>query len=150
MPQSLANTLVHIVFSTKFRQEFIDKNIEAALFNHIGGTCKSLRCNTIIVGGYRNHVHIFCRLNRSITQAGLVKEIKVSSSKWIKTQGEKYQNFRWQVGYAIFSVSPSKVHSLKKYIKEQEQHHLQMNFEKEYINALEDHGIAYDEKYVWD
>ncbi len=38
MPQSLVKNYVHIVFSTKKRQPFIDKSIESELHAYLGGT----------------------------------------------------------------------------------------------------------------
>ena len=54
MSQSLSQVYVHIVFSTKHRQNLIDEQIEARLFEYIGGVCKGLECNPIKVGGYIN------------------------------------------------------------------------------------------------
>jgi len=150
MPQSFSNTLIHIVFSTKNRANFIDDNIESELFDYIGTTCNELNCNTIIVGGYRNHVHIFCSLYRPLSQSELVKNIKANSSKWMKTQGVQYADFYWQDGFAIFSVSQSKSTELIKYIQNQRDHHELKSFEEEYIGLLKLHNIAYDEKYLWD
>lgn len=150
MPQSLSNTLVHIVFSTKHRQNFIDDAIEKPLFGYIGNTCNNLKCKTIIVGGYRNHVHIFCSLYRPLSQSELVKEIKSSSSKWMKSQGPAYENFYWQDGYAIYSVSQSKSTGLIDYIKKQKAHHQKKSFQTEYRKLLTLHDTEFDERYVWD
>ena len=150
MPQSLSNTLIHIVFSTKNRQEIIDDDIETHLFGYIGSICNSQNCKTIIVGGYRNHVHIFCSLHRTKSQSDLVKEIKASSSKWIKGQGNQYTNFYWQDGYAVFSVSQSQSGTLIKYIKEQKKHHATKSFQDEYRSLLNLNNISFDEKYIWD
>ena len=150
MPQSLSNTLIHIVFSTKHHQEFIDEEIESKLFGYIGKICNEKNSTTIIVGGYRNHVHVFCRLYRPLSQSDLVKEVKSNSSKWMKTQGQAYENFYWQDGYAVFSVSQSQSSQLVKYIENQRQHHQKISFKDEYRAFLQRHNIEFDERYVWD
>jgi len=150
MPSSFSQTHVHIVFSTKFRIPYIDKSIESELFGYIGQTCNNLKCSTIIVGGYRNHIHVYCYLHRAISQSDLVKEIKMSSSKWIKTKGKKYTSFRWQRGYSIFSVNPRNADRLIRYIKNQELHHKTKKFKQEYRQLLASYQIPYDEKYIWD
>ena len=150
MPQSLSNTLIHIVFSTKHRKEFIDDSIEDSLFGYIGKVCNDKKCKTIKVGGYRNHVHIFCSLYRPLSQSDLVKEIKSYSSKWIKTQGEAYKDFYWQDGFAIFSVSQSNSSEVIKYIQDQRIHHAGLSFQDEYRKLLTLNGIPYDEKFMWD
>ena len=141
---------MHIVFSTKHRADLIDDKIETQLFSYIGGVCNQLKCKTIIVGGYRNHVHIFCSLYRPMSASDLVKEIKTSSSKWMKEQGASYKNFYWQDGYAIFSVSQSHSERLIKYIKNQKEHHTKQKFKDEYREFLKSYNVEFDERYVWD
>ncbi len=128
----------------------IHPEIEHELYQYIGGICHGLECNPVIVGGYRNHVHILCMLSRKIAAMNLLQEIKQSSSKWIKTQGKQYADFYWQDGYGIFSVSQSQVARVTNYIKNQEVHHKAKNFKKEFLTLLKKHDVDYDERYLWD
>jgi REP element-mobilizing transposase RayT len=150
MPQSLVYNYIHITFSTKHRQAFIDNNINAELFGYIGGICKNKECKPIIVGGYKDHIHILCLLSQKIALMNLIEQIKSHSSKWMKTKGKKYQNFYWQRGYGAFSVNPSETEIVKNYIQNQEEHHKNKSFKKEYLAFLKKYKIDYDEKYVWD
>ena len=117
MPQSLSKVYVHIIFSTKNRLSTIDKTIENSLYEYIGGICKGIECNPLIVGGHKNHIHVLCLLSRKVTQMKLLEEIKKQSSKWIKTKGRQYQKFYWQDGYGIFSVNPSETNNVVNYIR---------------------------------
>ncbi len=150
MAQSLSKVYVHAIFSTKYRQNLIDKNIEHRLFSYLGGLCKGLACHPVQVGGYRNHVHILCQLSRTVTQAKLMEDVKKKSSKWIKSQGDAYVNFYWQDGYGIFSVNPYELDVVINYIKNQEAHHQNKSFKKEYRGFLKKYNVEYDERYVWD
>jgi REP-associated tyrosine transposase len=150
MPQSLARNYLHITFSAKNRFSFIDKNIENELFSYIGGICKNLECNPIIVGGHKDHIHILCLLSRKIALMNLIEKIKSSSSKWIKTKGIDYQKFYWQNGYGGFSVNPTEIDIVEKYILQQEEHHQKKTFQDEYRAFLKKYEIEFDEKYVWD
>jgi putative transposase len=150
MPQSLCKICTHIVFSTKHRQPFIDKSIEIELFKYLAGICNNLECLPINVGGYIDHVHILCLLSKKITVIKLLEEIKKSSSKWMKTNGDRYKNFYWQDGYGAFSVNNDDIHIVSKYILNQEQHHNTKSFKNEFRELLDRYGIEYDEKYVWD
>ena len=150
MPQSLSQVYVHIVFSTKHRQDLIDEEIEERLFEYIGGICRGLECNPVKVGGYKNHVHILCTLSRKVTQMKLLEEVKKQSSKWIKEQGMNYAYFYWQDGYGIFSVNKTEVDVVTRYIENQRQHHEAKGFEDEYRAFLKKYNIEYDERYVWD
>jgi len=102
MSQSLTRNYVHIVFSTKFREQLIRDSIKIELFEYLGGVCKHLECNPIRVGGYKDHVHILCILSKKIALMVLLEELKKGSSKWIKTKGNHYTNFYWQAGYGAF------------------------------------------------
>jgi len=150
MPQSLSKVYAHIIFSTKHRKNLINNQIESDLYNYIGGICKDLECNPVQVGGHKNHIHILCLLSRKIAQMTLVQQVKQGSSKWIKTIDEEYANFYWQDVYGIFSVSPKRVDNVIEWIKNQHNHHQKMSFKDEYRKFLNEYGIDFDERYVWD
>ena len=150
MPQSLVKNYVHIVFSTKNRQPFIDQSIKEELHAYLGGTCKELGCPVLAVGGVEDHVHILCMLSRNMALSELVGKVKANSSKWIKTKGEQYANFYWQNGYGAFSVNPTETEVVIKYIQNQEEHHKKRTFKEEYRLFLKKYKVKYDERYVWD
>jgi putative transposase len=151
MAQSLSNVLVHIVFSTKERKPFLrDLDIRNQMFDQLGGTSKTLNCQSIIVGGVEDHIHMLARQSRTIALSDWVKELKRVTSIWIKESSSKYESFAWQSGYGAFSVSQSQSKRVIKYIQEQESHHQTRDFKTEFRELLERHGIEYDERYVWD
>ena len=150
MPQSLSKVYVHIIFSTKNRQNLIDDRIENSLYEYLGGICKGLECNPVKVGGHKNHVHLLCLLSRKVAQMKLLEEIKKQSSKWIKTKGQAYSNFYWQDGYGIFSINPSETDKAIDYIQLQQEHHKHKSFQDEFIAFLKKYQVEYDERYIWD
>ena len=150
MAQSLVKNYIHIVFSTKYREDFIDEKIESELFSYIATICKDMECTALKIGGTDNHIHILCLLSRKLALMKLVQEVKAHSSKWIKTKGKKYENFFWQDGYGAFSVSQKNIVATTKYIENQREHHKNENFKIEFLNILEKYQMEYDEKYLWD
>jgi REP element-mobilizing transposase RayT len=150
MSQSLSKVYVHITFRTKNSQNLITEEIEESLFGYIGGICKGLDCNPVQVGGEKNHIHILCLLSRKISQMQLLEEVKKQSSKWIKTKGSKYSSFYWQDGYGIFSVNPTQVEIVKKYIQNQKEHHKKVTFKEELLAFLKKYDVDYDERYLSD
>lgn len=150
MAQSLSNVLIHIVFSTKHRRQFIDEAIEAELHSYLATICKTLRCPTHKVGGVEDHIHIACSLARTTSISKLVQELKQDSSKWIKTKGDRYHEFAWQNGYGAFSIGQSQLDQLRKYIANQREHHVQESFQDEFRAFLNRYKIDFDERYVWD
>ena len=150
MSQSLSKVYVHITFSTKGRQHFIDDRLCNSLYEYIGGVCKGLECNPVKVGGYTDHIHVLCLLSRKITQMKLMEEIKKQSSRWVKTKDRSYTSFYWQDGYGIFSVNPSEVDAVASYIINQYKHHRKVSFQDEFRAFLKKYNVEYDERYVWD
>lgn len=151
MPQSLANVVLHIVFSTKHRKPFLQSaELKGTMTAYLVGTLQNLDCPSIIVGVVEDHVHILCNLSRTITIAKLVGELKSSSSERIKQEGPSVADFYWQSGYGAFSVSQSNIPQVKAYIANQEEHHRKMTFQEEFRILCERHGLTIDEQYVWE
>jgi len=150
MPQSLAKIYLHIIFSTKNRNNILHPDIENELYKYIAGIMKNLNCTTIKIGGTSNHIHILNIFSRTIPIGKLIGTIKKESSKWIKTKGINYHNFHWPNGYGVFSIAHSQVEAVEKYIKNQKEHHKKMTFQEEYRKFLHKYNVDYDERYVWD
>ncbi len=149
VPQSLANLLTHLIFSTKNRETLlIGKNLQQRTHAYLAAILKDMDCPALVVGGVADHVHILCRLAKTQSVSNVVEHIKASSSKWLKTQGSP--TFAWQRGYGAFSVSQSHVAPVTSYIEKQEQHHRTMTFEEEFRLILKRYRVAYDERYLWD
>jgi REP element-mobilizing transposase RayT len=150
MPQSLAQIYIHIVFSTKDRRaDLQDAAVREETHSYLGGTCNNLGCPVLRVGGVADHVHVLCRLGRTITIADLVKELKRDSSQWLKTRAPALADFYWQNGYGAFSVSPGHVEALLEYIARQEDHHRKTTFQDEFRRLLRKYGVEWDERYIW-
>ncbi|NNM95932.1 MAG: IS200/IS605 family transposase [Bacteroidia bacterium] len=150
MGQSLVKNYLHIAFSTKNRAPLIHTPYENELHNYLGGICKELDCQPIIVGGYTDHVHILCLLSKKIALMNLIEKIKSHSSKWIKAKDEALSDFYWQDGYGAFSVNPSEIETVINYISNQHEHHRNRTFQDEYRSFLKKYNVEYDERYVWD
>ena len=150
MPQSLSNVFVHIVYSTKKRQRWLTDEICFELYPYISTILKNSNCHPYEVGGMADHVHILCTLPKTTTISDLIKEIKISTSKLIKSKNDKYNDFFWQHGYGVFSISPSHLNIVRSYIIHQSDHHKKITFEDELRKLLNKYFIKYDEKYLWD
>ena len=151
MPQSLSQVIIHIVFSTKSRHPWLKASVRSRLHAYMAATIRELeRSECYRVGGVEDHVHLAVRLARTITIADLVQHVKTSSSVWIKTQDAALMAFAWQKGYASFSASYKGLPGLLAYIDGQEEHHHKMTFQDEYRGFLNESGVEFDERYVWD
>jgi REP element-mobilizing transposase RayT len=151
MPQSLANVLLHIVFSTKHRQPFLnDESIRNELHAYSLTVLKSLDSPSLAINSVADHIHILCNLSRKIAIADLVEELKTSTSKWLKTKDPSLHDFHWQSGYGVFSVSQSKRPDIIHYIHHQQEHHRRINYQDEFRQLCAKHNLEIDERYVWD
>jgi REP element-mobilizing transposase RayT len=151
MPQSLSRIVVHLIFSTKNRDPFLrDIELRKQFHAYMAGILQELKCEPILINGVEDHVHVLCNLSRTLSLAKMIEELKKSSSKWIKEQGGNLRDFYWQSGYGVFSVSQSNVESVKSYIAAQEEHHQVVSFQDEFRSFCRKHGVAIDERYVWE
>jgi REP element-mobilizing transposase RayT len=150
MPQSLARLHVHLIFSTKHRQRLVTDPVRDSLHAYMATVLRNLGCAPVLINSVEDHVHILFELARTVSVSQSVEQVKKSSSKWIKTQGAEFAGFAWQAGYGAFAVSESNVPSVRDYIARQQEHHHRKSFQEEYRAFLERHGVAFDERYVWD
>ena len=149
MSQSLSKLYVHAIFHVKNNQILIRREHDKELYTYIGGVIKLSKSIPIIINGVENHIHVLCIMSKNIRLADLMEDIKRNSSRWIKTKGEHYNYFSWQGGYGGFSVSPSKVETVRKYIENQKYHHIKQSFKDEYLQFIKAHGVDYNEEFLW-
>jgi putative transposase len=150
MPQSLSLVIVHLIYSTEDRSPCLDTSTRPHLHAYLATVARNSKCEAYRVGGTYDHVHLAVRLSRTVTIAGLVEELKTSSSKWLKMQRPELRKFSWQRGYGAFSAGHSELEDLVSYVASQEEHHKVRTFQEEYVALLKEHGVQYDERYVWD
>ena len=140
--------LYQIVFSTKERKKVIDYENQVELYKYIYGIIKNKKSHLYRIGGVEDHVHIITHLHQSIALADFIKDIKVSSSKWIKENNIFLKFKGWQIGYAVFTYSINSKENLIKYVANQKEHHKKKTFVEELKELLKEHNIDYNEKYL--
>ena len=143
-----AQIIYHIVFSTKHRGTTLLAERRRDLFAYIWGILKKNQCHLYRLNGVADHIHILTSLHPTVALAELVKDIKVASSTWIKTEAVFPMFDHWQDGYGAFTHSVKDKDALIEYIKNQEEHHRTETFADEYRRFLKDAGIEFDERYL--
>jgi putative transposase len=138
----------HIVFSTKGREPVLVPTGREAMFRYVWGMMNARDSRLYQVNGTLDHVHILTGLHPSRSLADFVKEIKVSSSHWIKTNCTFAGFPGWQAGYGAFTHSKQDQERLIQYIKGQEQHHAGLSFADELRSLLIEAGVELEEKYL--
>jgi len=111
---------------------------------------KNLNSPSLETNSVQDHVHILFLLSKNHSLAQVIAEVKESSSAWIKARDKWYRDFYWQGGYAAFSVSESRVDTVRRYIANQPEHHRKTSFQDELRALFTKNRVEYDERYVWD
>ena len=150
MANTYSNLFYHIVFSTKGRVNFIDRQIEERVWAYIGGIARKSGMAALQVGGIENHIHALVLAKPVVAPSQIAQWLKGESSKWIHEEFPHLSKFGWQDGYGVFTVSQSKAPEVIEYIKNQREHHGDQSFEEEYVSLLKLNGIDYDERFVFD
>ena len=151
MPQSLSRVWLHLVFSTKDRRAYLQRDdFRDEMFRMLGHHVEQAGCVPLRVGGWIDHVHIVCGLSRTVTIAKLVEHVKTETSKWAKHAPHGVLTFSWQEGYGAFSVSQSILSQVVDYVNRQPEHHGRHSFQDEFRELCLKHEIEIDERYVWD
>ncbi|WP_346863050.1 IS200/IS605 family transposase [uncultured Draconibacterium sp.] len=140
--------LYQIVFSTKNAENTMIQDEVDKLYRYIWGVLKNKNCTLYQLNGTQNHLHILTHVHPTVSVSDLVKDIKVSSSVWIKKQ-KIFPNFvSWQEGYGAFTYHIDQKKILVNYIRNQHEHHRVKSFNEEFKELLEEHGVKFDERYL--
>ena len=150
MPQSLANIIVLLIFSTKERFPFLHEEIQQELNPCLASILKDLESPAIKINSATDHTHLLFRLSKNLAICNVVEKLKTGSSKWIKQKGGLLLKFHRQNGYGAFSLSQSNVPEVVRYIEGQKEHHGKRTFQEEFRSFLVKYQIPFDERYVWD
>jgi len=149
MPQSLVCLPVHFVFSTKGREPWVHDEWADRLYAYAGGVVHAERCQLLIAGGMPDHVHLLVSVGRTTGVADLMRLVKTNTSKWVHETFPDHP-FAWQNGYGAFAVGYDRIDTVRAYIARQPEHHAGRSYQDEYRELLGEHGLEWDERYVWD
>jgi REP element-mobilizing transposase RayT len=139
--------LYHLVFRTKYNLLTIKQDHVNELYAYITGIIKHKNSHLYRINGIENHLHILTDMHPSIALADFLRDIKASSSFWMKNT-KLFPSFTgWEEGYGSFTCSYRDVNMLIEYIKNQQEHHKTVTFEDEYRELLLEAGIIPDERF---
>ena len=150
MSHTCIQLYAHIVFSTKHRQPLLTADLRTRLFAYMGGIFRELHAPALLINGWSDHVHSLACLPASLSLAEVMRVVKTNSSRWVHERFPRCRGFAWQTGYGAFSVSQSNLETVRQYIADQEAHHRRRSFREEYLSLLAEHGVKFDEQFLWD
>jgi REP element-mobilizing transposase RayT len=145
---SYRQILYHLTFHTKNSEKVLKNSGNDELFKYIWGILKNKRCKLYRINGVEDHIHIVCDLHPSVALANLIKDIKVSTSGWIKNRNLYPRFSHWAESYGAFTLSIKEKVAVIQYVINQQEHHKKVSFREEYIQLLRENGLDFDEKYL--
>ena len=144
---SYRQLLYHIVFRTKNSMPSVNPEHADQLFSYITGIIKNKNSHLYCINGTENHLHILTDLHPSFALSDFMRELKVSTSVWMKERGLFPSFDGWADGYGSFTCSYLDLGDIIDYIKNQQEHHKKSSFEEEYRSLIMKSGIKIDERY---
>ena len=144
---SYTRLLYHIVFRTKYSIPAISIQHEKELYGYIWGIIKNKEGVLHRIGGMPDHIHLCVELSGKQSIAEFMRELKASSSKWLKNNTHFPLFDGWGSRYAAFTYSIKDKDMIVNYIKNQKLHHSTISLESELRQLLAEHGCQIDERY---
>ncbi|WP_338088083.1 transposase [Longimicrobium terrae] len=109
------------MWATWDRAPLITPDLEERLYDVMQHHASRMGARVIAIGGVEDHVHMLVRIPATLAVADLVGRIKGGSSHFAaQVLG---RDFKWQGGYAAYSISPSAVPHVRDYVLAQKQRH---------------------------
>lgn len=141
---------IQTIFAVKNRNALIRPAWEERLYQYITGIVQNKGQKMIAINGMPDHIHFFIGMKPTCCLSDLVREVKKSSTGFIKENKFSKFKFQWQEGFGAFSYSHSQIDRVAKYVLNQKEHHRKITFREEYMNFLKKFNVEYDERYLFD
>jgi REP element-mobilizing transposase RayT len=146
---SYRQILYHIIFCTHKRENTLPVSHHEVLYKYIGGIIEKRNSILYRINGTENHIHILSDLHPAMALADYIKEIKAASNRWMKESGLFPLFTSWAEGYCALTYAYRDKEMILNYIKNQKRYHVEAAFEDEYRVLLQEHGIVWDERYIF-
>ncbi len=141
MPHSFTSINIHYVFSPHKRYRFDSPETRKHVHSYIRGICQNLDCVCLASYVMPDHVHLLLRIPAKMPVAQVAQKIKGNTSRHLNTLPERNCRFEWQEGYGAFSCSYSMIEVVSTYIRNQEEHHKNQDYDDEFRSLLQRHEL---------
>jgi REP element-mobilizing transposase RayT len=138
--------IYHIVINTHRREMTLPLDASDLLYRYIAAVVKNSQSTLFAINGIENHIHLLINLHPSVRLSDLVRDIKLSTSQWIKQNRSSFPQFAgWGKEYGAFSYAMRDKEMVANYIRNQRVHHQRELFEEEYRKHLHNAGIEWND-----
>ncbi len=150
MANTFSQIYLHVVFAVKNREALLPATIRSRVYAYISTFLHDAGNIPLAIGGTDDHVHILFAYNINTRIPDVIRELKSNVSRFVNDNNLIAYKFEWQRGYGAFSYSHSHIEAVKRYIRNQTEHHKQISFKDELVHILECFGMDFDERYLFD
>ena len=150
MANTYTQIYIQVIFAVQNRKAIIRPEWEEELYKYITGIVQNKGQKMLSINGTHNHIHFFMGMKPTCCLSDFVREIKKSSSSFIKEKRLTPFRFQWQEGFGAFSYGHSQLTDVIKYIENQKEHHKKKTFREEYLAFLKAFEIEFKNEYVFE
>lgn len=93
------------------------------------------------INGIEDHVHLLISLKGEQSASEVAFLLKGESSHWVNKNELSKVKFEWQDEFIAVSVSESIIPDVRRYIRNQEEHHKKRTFKEEYDLFMKKYGF---------
>jgi putative transposase len=115
--------LFHMVFTTKYRTNTLDKERIIFLRSYFGACINEHGFELLACNGYENHIHLLLRADQFVDIPKLIGLLKGGASYKYNSLNEGRPRLRWGVKYYCRMVPLWRMNQLIHYIENQQNHH---------------------------
>jgi REP element-mobilizing transposase RayT len=90
---SAVTAIYHIVINTYRREMTLPLAACESLYRYIARVVQNSQSTLYAINGIENHIHLLVNLHPSVRLSDLVRDIKLSSSQWIKQNRDSFPQF---------------------------------------------------------
>ena len=132
---------IHSVWETKSRYPFLIPDIKNQVLDHIKQNAQKKNLFIDTINCERDHVHCLFCLNAELSISNAMQLLKGESSRWINLERLTKHKFEWGDEYFAESIGPSDLDRIRKYIRNQEEHHKKITYQEEVEIFLKTYGF---------
>lgn len=149
MADTYSQIYIQTVFAVQNRKALIHPSWDEELYKYITGIVQNKGQKMLAINGTYDHIHFFIGMKPTCCLSDMVREIKKSSSTFIKDKRFTPYKFQWQEGYGAFSYGHSQLTNVIQYILNQKEHHSKRTFKEEYTALLKLFEIEFKNEYLF-
>ena len=150
MADTYTQIYIQIIFAVQNRETLIHHSWEEDLHKYITGIVQNKGQKMLTINSANDHIHFLIGMKPTCCLSDLVREIKKSSTAFIKEKRFTPFSFQWQEGFGAFSYSHSQLNNVIQYISNQKPHHKKQTFKDEYMTFLKSFEIDFKDNFLFD